>query len=207
MRGHFKRNGVRFSVESDEPEFGDIVEVIERDVSFSYEILRIANTAYYYRGSKVTSVRQAAIKLGINELKKWAYITVLRKMGGENYDPIINISVQRAKSLELLSQKTGLGERNMELFTIGILSMIDILSGVSMEMLLEELPLTNEAKQILLGDFDEDKMSVCFKLILAYEKGEWEQVFALTDRHGISVEDVAESYHEAVIWMDQADMN
>ena len=194
-------------LERKEPRFEDITEIIEKDVAFSYEILRIANTTHYYRGNRVVSIRQAAIRMGLNELKKWAFITVLRRIGGDSQDAIVSLCVQRAKTLEILCQKIGEEERKMEFFTLGILSMIDVLTGSPMELLLPELPLSAEAKQLLSGNFDESRMSICYRLMLAYEKGEWTRIFNYTDRYGINVEAVAEAYFEAVIWANSFGLN
>lgn len=194
-------------LEDENFKFADISEIIEKDVAFSYEILRIANSSYYYRGHRVVSVRQAAIRMGLDELKKWAFITVLRKVGEESQDEIVNLCVQRAKTLELLCRKLGMNERRTEFFTLGMFSMIDVLAGCPMELLLPELPISEEAKRILAGDFDEDRMSVCYKLTLLYEKGEWTQIFEYADRYAINIEDVSEAYFEAAVWGKSLELN
>jgi c-di-GMP-related signal transduction protein len=194
-------------LERENPQFEDISRLIEKDVAFSYEILKIANTAYYYRGNKVVSVRQAAVLMGLEELKKWAFITALRKISGDRQDAVVNLSAQRAKALEILSQKIGLHSRKMEFFTLGIFSMLDVLTGCPMELLLPELPISEEAKQLLLGNFDKNKMSGCFQLMLTYEKGEWHHMFDYTREYAINVQDVSEAYFEAVIWTNSFALN
>ncbi|MDQ7094829.1 HDOD domain-containing protein [Desulfosporosinus sp. PR] len=194
-------------LESKDPDFEDIAKIIEKDVAFSYEILRIANTAYYYRGSEIVSIRQAAIRIGLDELKKWAFITALRKIGGNGQDMIVNLCAQRAKTLELLCRKLGLNKREMEFFTLGILSMIDVLAGCPIELLLPELPVSSEVKQVLSGNYDQGKMSVCYKVILAYEKGEWAKIFDYVHKHAINVADVAEAYAGAVVWVNNVELD
>lgn len=194
-------------LESKDPNFEDISRIIEKDVSFSYEILRIANTAYYYRGQNIASIRQAAIRIGLDELKKWAFITVLRKIGGNGQDTIVNLSAQRAKTLELLCRKLSLTGQEMEFFTLGILSMIDVLAGCPMELLLPELPVSDEVVRVLSGNYAEGKMSACYKLVLAYEKGQWDTIFDYADRYAINVEDVAEAYFKAVVWTNNVELN
>lgn len=195
------------ALENKNIEFEDISRVIERDVAFSYEILKIANTSYYNRGIKITSVKQATIRIGLDELKKWAFITTLRKMGGESQDTVVNLSAQRAKALEIMSQKMGLNDRKMEFFTLGILSMIDVLTGCPMEMVISELSLSEDFKQLLLGKLEEGKIYVCYKLMLAYEKGEWDQIFAIAENYAINVEDIAEAYFEAVVWANNFELD
>lgn len=194
-------------LEKKDPKFEDIARVIEKDVGFSYEILRIANSSYYFRGHKVFSVRQAAVRMGLDELKKWAFITVLRKIGGESQDAVVNFCAQRAKTLELLCQKTGFPDRKTEFFTLGILSMIDVLAGCSMDLLLPELPISGEAKQVLKGIYDDDKMSVCYQLMLAYEKGEWSRISELSEKYEIGEDTIFEAYYESMIWTNTFELN
>jgi len=190
---------------SEEPGFNEITSIIEKDVAFSYQILRIANTTYYYRGNEIKSIRQAAVRMGLNELKKWAFITVLRKVGGNNKDSIVNISAQRAKALEIISQKVGNAQRKMEYFTLGIMSMIDVIVGCPMELALNELNVSNEIKGILSGKAIEGKMAECFKLLLSYEKGEWNYISAISDKLSIQINDVAEAYYDAIVWSNNSE--
>ncbi len=43
--------------------------------------------------------------------------------------------------------------------------------------------------------------------MLAYEKGDWTQIFEYTDKHSIHVEDVANAYVEAVVWANSFEVN
>ncbi|HEY9061340.1 MAG TPA: HDOD domain-containing protein [Pseudobacteroides sp.] len=188
-----------------DPKFEDIVNIIEKDVAFSYEILKIANTAYYYRGNLVKSIRQASLRMGLDELRKWAYITVLRKVGGDGKDEIVTICAQRAKALESLSQKVGLEHRKTELFMLGMLSMIDTLTGCMMDLLLPHLHISDDIKEVLSGRLGDDSVSLCYRLVTAYEKGEWILANEICDRLGIKVLDIADSYFNALLWINCSD--
>ncbi|MDF2925060.1 MAG: diguanylate phosphodiesterase metal dependent hydrolase domain containing protein [Paenibacillaceae bacterium] len=193
-------------LEKQEPDFDELVDIIQRDVAFTYEILKIANTVYYYRGNRVTSVKRAALTMGLKELKKWAFITALRKTGGNNQDVIIKTSVQRAKFLELLCEKSGFGQHKTEFFTLGLLSMIDILTGCELGSLLPELPMGEQAKRVMSGSYDNGLMSVYFQLMLAYEQGRWRELQALSESLPVPLELVKEAYTEAAIWANCCDM-
>lgn len=193
-------------LEKRDPDFDELVEIIEKDVAFTYEILKIANSVYYYRGNAMTSVRRAAITMGLNELKKWAYITALRKIGGTSQDIIIKTSVQRAKFLELLCEKNGWAQYKRELFTLGLLSMIDVLTGCEMSSILPELPLADEAKRVLSASYDKGVKSLCFRLMLAYEQGNWKELQTLCESRSISLAQIVEAYTEAVKWANRCDL-
>ncbi len=192
-------------LQENEPKFEDIVDVIEKDVAFSYEILRIANTTNYYRGNSVKSIRQASLRMGLDELRKWAYITVLRKIGDNNKDEIVVFCAQRAKAMELICDKVGLENRKTEIFTMGMLSMIDTLTGCMMDLILSYLDISSDIKDVLSGKLGDDKVSLCYKLIIAYEKGEWNTANNICEKLGINVTDVADAYFKAIIWVNCGD--
>ena len=54
---------------NDDISFKDIVNVIENDQSLALKILKIANSAFYGSLSKISSLENAMIKLGMNEVK------------------------------------------------------------------------------------------------------------------------------------------
>ena len=64
----------------------------------------------------------------------------------------------------------------------------------------------DNAKKILLGEEVDDIMSVCFKFILAYEKGEWDKLFEYSEKYPINIEKVSEAYHEAFIWTNNNEL-
>jgi EAL and modified HD-GYP domain-containing signal transduction protein len=84
-------------LETSDPDIGDIADIIEKDVAFTYEILKLTTTTRYYRGNKINSIRQAAMLMGLSELKKWAYITIIRRIGDHDQEGNISMSVQRAR--------------------------------------------------------------------------------------------------------------
>ena len=191
-------------LENNDPDIGDIADVIEKDVAFTYEILKLTKTVRYYRGNKITSIRQAAMLMGLNELKKWAYITIIRKIGDHNQEENISLSVQRARALEQLAELTGNKDHKMSFFTLGLLSMIDVLIGCEMKLLAPELPISNEMREILLGNNPDTVMNSCYKLTIAYEKAQWILAEILGEKLGITMDQMASFYLDSVVWSNQA---
>ena len=183
-----------------EPVFEDISRIIEKDVAFTYEILKIANALYYHRGTKIKSIRQAAVRMGLDELKKWALITILRRFGGNSSDQVINYSVRRGKALELVCEELNITDRSMEFFTMGILSMIDVLCNCSMEEVVKELSISDDIQKVLLKQYDEGVMSICYQAFLAFEKGEWDSAKLFADKIGIDIDTISKIYYSAIVW-------
>lgn len=181
-------------------DFQTIAALIERDVTLTYEILRIVNSAIYFRNSRVKSVWQALVFLGKEELKKWAYIISLTKMGVDQPAEVVTQSLLRAKFLETLAFRSGLGEASSEFFLMGLVSMLDVLLERPLEEVLNELAISEEVRGALLGR--KGVYSGIFDLMRFYESGQWDLVAPLS--YGVRLEkgDVAECYLEALKWLD-----
>ena len=48
---------------------GQLADVLARDPILAGQVLRVANSAFYYRGSEVTSLHRAAMVIGMRALK------------------------------------------------------------------------------------------------------------------------------------------
>ncbi|MDA6106704.1 HDOD domain-containing protein, partial [Escherichia coli] len=68
-------------VESPEPDLEKIKDVIEKDISLSYKLLRLINNPVFRPRNEVSSIKQAIMLLGLNEIKKWIYVLMIR--GGD----------------------------------------------------------------------------------------------------------------------------
>ncbi len=198
-----KLNQVRLmsAVNDEKLDFGKIAEIIEMDPAFSYEILRIVNSSYFSRGTRIKTVKHALIRLGIADVKKWCYITALRKQADKKYNEVITMSMIRAKFLEAFTSVMGIMNKSAEYITVGILSNLDILLGSPMEIILQEMQLSEEISNTLLGKNDDTVLCQSYQLILECEKGNWKQVANKSRILGVELMKIAELHNEAIKWV------
>jgi c-di-GMP-related signal transduction protein len=83
--------------------------------------------------------------------------------------------------------------------------MIDTLTDCIMDLLLPQLHIPEDIKEVLSGKLGEDKVSLCYNLVTSYEKGEWIIANELCDKLGIKVGDIADAYFEAIVWINCSD--
>ena len=184
-------------------DFEELTHIIETDVGFSYEILRIANSAFFSRGKKINSVHQALLRLGINEIKKWALLAVVRKNEtnfSSNYIELVNFSMIRSKFMELFSKAIGYQKQSSVFMTVGILSMLDIIINIPMETMVEELSLTEEIKDVLLVKDKKSILALSYQLILNCERGNWKEVSQIAQKMKVPLNVVADIHNEAIKW-------
>ena len=177
-----------------------IAEEIERDVSLSFKILKIINSPAARKRSKIRSIKQAVVMLGLEELNHWLYVLMLRESKiNSNGDgmALIEASLFRAKFCELLAKKRLL-QNSSEYFLVGMFSLIDTLLHQKMNHLLQELPLTDEVAETLSGK--RTNMTPFLELSIACDEVRWDDIIAGADTIGVDHATLNKYYLEARSW-------
>jgi EAL and modified HD-GYP domain-containing signal transduction protein len=179
-----------------ELDFGDLEQVIKRDLSLCYKLLRYINSAQFGFRQEIDSIRRALIILGQEEVRKWATLVALTGLGRDKPLELISQTIVRARLCETLASYLGLESRRHDLFLMGMFSMIDAVLGRPLDEVLFPLPISEEIKQGLLGATT--GLSVVYDFCLDYERGNWTSL----DRHTPKVDEptVVKLYIEAVEW-------
>ncbi|WP_226643316.1 EAL and HDOD domain-containing protein [Mesobacillus subterraneus] len=189
-------------IENPEPDLEKIKDVIEKDISLSYKLLRLINNPVFRPRNEVSSIKQAIILLGLNEIKKWIYVLAIRGAdkgsGGSKEREIIELSLKRGKLGELIGRKVGREVLASKYFLLGMFSLMDSLLHHPMEELLEDLPLSNELKAALSGEKNDEYMMLEFlkEIELAFHEGH-ELTFNPTK---MTTEELFRLYGEASDW-------
>jgi EAL and modified HD-GYP domain-containing signal transduction protein len=84
---------------------------------------------------------------------------------------------------------------------MGLLSVMDAILEIPMARVLENVPVDQESKAVLLGGAS--RLRPFYQLMLAQESGEWETARELAGQLHLSESDVAEKYWEAMQWARQ----
>ena len=184
-----------------EPDFEHITRIVTADLSLSYKLLRLVNSAVFGFRSRINSIKQALVILGLQEIQKWITLLALSSMGQEKPDELITHSLIRARFGELIATIIGLQNRSSEFFLMGLLSLIDAFLDRPMQEILAELPLSNEIKDALTGRMN--LFGEVYRLILAYEKADWIQVNRYSSRLNLKEEKIPKFFLQSVQWANQ----
>lgn len=186
---------------SSEPNLNYVTQLIEQDLSLSYKLLKLINSAAFRPVSKIKSIRQAVVRIGFNELIKWLYILSLRgdaTQKSEWTSDMFNTSLIRAKACELIANHCKNEGDTSPYFLTGLFSLMDVLLGMEMTQVLKVMPLQEDIYEALIGS--PNKLRDLLNLTQAIEKGIWEQVTAYCQAFQISEGHVLRCYNEAFDW-------
>lgn len=181
-----------------DPNIDVISSDIEHDLSLSYKLLKLINSPAFRPINKITSIKQAIVLLGLNELKKWIYVLSLKNIKNvkdTKMDEVIKMSLVRAKLCEQLAIQTG-NRLSAPYMLTGLFSLIDTLLHRDLKDVLNELPLSEEIQDALLGK--DNNLNKVLSWALQIEQADW-------DLEGIelSKEEINRYYVLAIDWAAQ----
>ena len=177
---------LRLIQEAHRPEldFTRLATLISQDVSFSYKLLRYANSARYGRETKITSIRRALVVLGEYGIRKWIAIAALPTIAGDKPGELVTQSLVRGRFCELLGQASGEGVED-QAFLVGLFSMLDALLDRPLDDALDELGLAPALDSVLRGQAPEESvLNTIYQLVRRYEMADWKEVDRLAGRLG-----------------------
>lgn len=165
-------------LQNPDSEAAELAETIGTDLALTYSILRLANSAAFCRRRKIGSIADAIVLLGQDVIRQWASLLLLRRFGDHKSSELYLLALVRARMCQALGAEPA-GPGLNELFTVGLLSVLDALFDRSMESLVNELPLSRPLCEALCGN-GLSKLGQALRKAIAYERGEWPALASLT---------------------------
>jgi c-di-GMP-related signal transduction protein len=143
----------------------ELEELIKREASVLYRLLRYLNSPVFGFATTIRSVRHALAILGEREVRRWIRLVALVSAGMDKSSDMVLCALVRARFCELLSPRVG--QTESDLFLLGLLSMMDAILEIPMTQVLEHVPLDAETKAVLLGGTG--RLRPVYQLMLARE--------------------------------------
>ncbi|NVJ49892.1 MAG: HDOD domain-containing protein [Gammaproteobacteria bacterium] len=180
-------------VYSDDADPRKIADKIARDAQLSYRLLRIINSAAYGLNRKVTSIHEAIVYIGLNELKRWIALLSL-SASDETPDELLRTLLIRGRCMELIAQTHRYDSDTY--FTAGLFSGIDSLLNVDLAYLINELPLAPSIKQAILQY--QGELGETLRAVIQFEHGQWEMM-----NDSSELVQINRCYFQAILWCDE----
>ncbi|MFH2090889.1 MAG: HDOD domain-containing protein [Pseudomonadota bacterium] len=162
-----------------------IEELIKKDVSVSFKLLKFINSAYFQRPMPINTIKDAITYLGIVEMRKFINIVTVSDLSESKPNELIRSSVIRARMCELCGTVMKTGFSTEELFTLGLFSSMDAMLDSPMETILKSISLSEKIKTALKGENKE--FTKILKIVASFEQGDWQNSF-YTIMSGLPIE-------------------
>ncbi len=181
--------------------FDELEAIISQDPALAYKLLKIINSAAFAIRNGITSVKQALIFLGEEEIRAWLSLIALAGLSTDKSEELVKTACLRGRFIELLMEKTGAPIDPKEGFFTGLMSLLDAMSGIPLHKLIQGLPLSTEIVDALI--YVKGPIAPYLDMVIAYERAihpKYQKYAATLD---IELEKVVRCYFEAVQWTDE----
>lgn len=149
-----------------------VAEIILQTPKLSYKILRLANSASLFMGSKIDSLRDAITLLGLTQIRNWVSLLMLASMD-EIAPDLIERTVIRAKMCEFISKEIKYPNPH-QAYTVGILSTLEGILNEPMTALLSKIRLCDVINDALIHHKGE--LGWILTLAIDYETGDFDRL-------------------------------
>jgi EAL and modified HD-GYP domain-containing signal transduction protein len=168
----------------------DVQTDVSHDVGLSLRLLRYINSAYVGLPHEVTSIAQAVTLLGPAHLRRWAALTAFAGLARERSE-VTRTALVRGHFCELFD--LGHGSDPAQRFTLGLFSVMDALTDLTLEDALQSVPFPPDMREALVDHTG--PMGRLLGAVIALEEGSFELAEALCPLSG-------DLYLEALSWAD-----
>ena len=175
-----------------------ICELVKRDPSLTYRLLRIVNSPLYGIRHEIRSIQAALVMIGEAMFRRIATLAIASDVKGNHPTELLRMAFQRGRFCELLASMTK--QDPTEQYLLGVLSLLPPMLQVSMESMVAALPLRAEIRQALLGESNPSRRMLDW--LIANETGQWELCDEISLAAGLPDTDLPQQYAEAVLWAE-----
>ena len=156
----------------------------------------MANSAYFAAHHKTASIRQAIMRVGINQLKQWLYLLSFKE-DEETSEELLKTSFMRANfASSLVKKMKGFPINAADAYLMGMFSTLGYMIDATMEEILQDIPIVDEVKAALVSG--EGEAGKLYELILCYEKADWKKIKEITKELGLQTNVIAQIYMECI---------
>lgn len=175
-------------------------QIIAKDVALSFKLLKYINSSYFYRINAIDSVRHAIVFLGEKEIKRFIILVIISEIATDKPGELIKLAIVRARFCELLAESCDYRKMSMEIFLLGLLSLLDAMLDVKMEKVIDQLPLGNVLKKALSSRTG--PMAPFLDAVIAFERHDLNACVAALDELGVDKSQVQKMYLDSLAFAD-----
>jgi c-di-GMP-related signal transduction protein len=171
-------------------DFEEVLGIISSDPALTMRVLRACNSAAASPTSRISSVRQAIVMQGLDQIRRWAMLMVVDDVAEATEAQMID-ALHRSRLCTNLAPAFDADPDAA--FVAGLVTAVAALIGVTPAMLAQHLPLTEEIEEALARGTG--ALGRLLRTVEAYQRGDLE---LLAGRY--SGDDLTRTVMEAMRW-------
>ncbi|MDB5825924.1 MAG: diguanylate phosphodiesterase [Variovorax sp.] len=183
-----------------EADLGDIEELIKKDPTLSFKLLRMINSCGFGLSVEITSFRHAVMILGLNKLIRWATLLMTVSRAGGAAPAAGTTAVVRGRLMELLAAELMPQEDCDNAFVVGVFSLLDTLLGMPLAEALGSVTLPEPVLDALLRN--EGQLAPFLALTKACESGDDVAFSKAADELQLTNHQINWAHLQALMWAD-----
>lgn len=178
----------------------EIELTFRHDPSLIYNLLRLVNSGSSGGRYKVSSLKQAIVILGRQQIQRWLQLLLFVGKHGDMQSPLLELAAARGKLMELLAISHSRMDRDFHerAFMTGIMSLLDTLIGMPLQEILSQISLANDVENALLNH--EGKLGNLLLLVNTMEQTDFYPASAILTALHISPHHLMLAQLEALHW-------
>jgi EAL and modified HD-GYP domain-containing signal transduction protein len=172
-------------------EVDELNSQFKQQPELSVNLIKYLNSAHFALRTQITSIKHAISLLGYDNLKRWLLILAYANKQGSltEQSPLLDNAIHRGTFFEEIIKFMNLDKSIADkAYLMGLISHLDALYKISIQSILEQLPLDVEINKALLNK--EGVLGELLSLVEAVEADDLNKIQLLLNRLLISVEDL-----------------
>ena len=174
----------------------NFIKIIETDANATYRFLCKANTLKYFYRSRVESIKQALMFMGIEEVKRWILLILLKDISEVDYEESINIALIRAVFSERIVNYIGLEEYSSKVYMVGLFSIIEEFSREIIYEIFLKFPSMNYISEALSGK--NEFLTDILDFVIAYECKEEKIINDFIEKYKLNYDRILSLYLDSL---------
>lgn len=173
----------------------DIVSEFENNHAISLQLLKFVNSGSFHFRKKISSIRQILTLMGRTPLTEWlmlmVYSTNSTEEESEAETPLLQLLQNRTNLMVAVSKQikdSNIQDLSSKVYFLGVISLLDSLFNVKMEIILDELSVDNEIKDALSSE--ESILGEIYMFAKNLETFNVKDVESFCDKHNIETEEL-----------------
>ena len=177
-----------------------IEEVLKRDASLSFNLLRFINSSGFGLSTEITSFRHAVMILGLDKLFRWSAMLLTTSREGGAPPVVGNTAIVRGRLMELLAAELLPKEECDNAFVAGVFSLLDTMLGVPMNKAIGAITLPDSVTDALLHK--KGPLAPFLELTIACEQADDDNFARVADALTLSNHQVNWAHLQALAWAE-----